>query len=407
MGYVKNVFNTTAITGDFLNSDDSGLTTNIFLTDPRLFGVRVTKDFGAPEGGYGVPEFFSGLFSDADGKKPSVWLELGGDALQEIGTGAPFTPAFVAANPNSAVLKPVSPIGAQRHLPFIFEESARVSFQPEDSDWVFAVAARIGRSQNFTHIEQQTSGVHPAKYVSGVPAGKLLTTARFADTQVHNRESHAILDFSAGKDVGLGLLGPGSSSVLELGVRFAQFESKETFDVRARPAIQTNFATFGSLKFTELAFSNYHATGEAARSFHGAGPSLSWTGSAPVTGDPQSGQATFDWGVNAAMLFGRQKTHAKHMESAVSHPAQLAFATAAPYDQLYQQSHSRDALRFVAVPNLGGFAGLSMRYRNAKVSFGYRGDFFFNAIDGGIDKRHSETLGFFGPFANISIGFGG
>ena len=45
MGYLKNAFNTTAITGDFLNSDDSGLTTNVFLTDPRLFGVRVTKNW--------------------------------------------------------------------------------------------------------------------------------------------------------------------------------------------------------------------------------------------------------------------------------------------------------------------------------------------------------------------------
>ena len=45
LGYLKNVFNTTAITGDFLNSDDTGLTTNVFLTDPRLFGVRVTKNF--------------------------------------------------------------------------------------------------------------------------------------------------------------------------------------------------------------------------------------------------------------------------------------------------------------------------------------------------------------------------
>ena len=45
MGYVKNVFDTTAITGDFLNSDDSGLTTNVFLTDPRLYGVRVTKNW--------------------------------------------------------------------------------------------------------------------------------------------------------------------------------------------------------------------------------------------------------------------------------------------------------------------------------------------------------------------------
>ena len=45
MLYDKNVFNTTAITGDFLNSDDSGLTTNVFLTDPSLIGIRVTKNW--------------------------------------------------------------------------------------------------------------------------------------------------------------------------------------------------------------------------------------------------------------------------------------------------------------------------------------------------------------------------
>ena len=45
MLYDKNVFNTTAITGAFLNSDDSGLTTNIFLTDPKLIGIRVTKNW--------------------------------------------------------------------------------------------------------------------------------------------------------------------------------------------------------------------------------------------------------------------------------------------------------------------------------------------------------------------------
>ncbi len=44
MGYVKNVFDVTAITGAFLNSDDSALTTNVFVTDPRLYGIRVTKN---------------------------------------------------------------------------------------------------------------------------------------------------------------------------------------------------------------------------------------------------------------------------------------------------------------------------------------------------------------------------
>jgi len=45
MLYDKNVFNTTDITGTFLNSDDSGLTTNVFTTDPKLIGIRVTKNW--------------------------------------------------------------------------------------------------------------------------------------------------------------------------------------------------------------------------------------------------------------------------------------------------------------------------------------------------------------------------
>jgi outer membrane receptor protein involved in Fe transport len=43
MAYAKNLFNTSAITGAYLNSDDTALTTNVFVTDPRLYGIRVTK----------------------------------------------------------------------------------------------------------------------------------------------------------------------------------------------------------------------------------------------------------------------------------------------------------------------------------------------------------------------------
>ena len=43
--YVKNAFDETPITGAFLNSDDSGLTTNVFTLDPRLVGVSVRKEF--------------------------------------------------------------------------------------------------------------------------------------------------------------------------------------------------------------------------------------------------------------------------------------------------------------------------------------------------------------------------
>src|SRR5574338_1668037 len=43
MAYVKNVLDKDNITGSFLNSDDTGLTTNVFLNEPRLYGLRVTK----------------------------------------------------------------------------------------------------------------------------------------------------------------------------------------------------------------------------------------------------------------------------------------------------------------------------------------------------------------------------
>lgn len=43
--YVKNVFNDAPITDAFLNSDDSGLTANVFTLDPRIIGFSIRKSF--------------------------------------------------------------------------------------------------------------------------------------------------------------------------------------------------------------------------------------------------------------------------------------------------------------------------------------------------------------------------
>ena len=43
--YVRNLFDSTAITDTFLNSDDSALTTNVFVLDPRVVGLSITKRF--------------------------------------------------------------------------------------------------------------------------------------------------------------------------------------------------------------------------------------------------------------------------------------------------------------------------------------------------------------------------
>jgi iron complex outermembrane recepter protein len=43
--YAKNLLDSDAITGTFLNSDDTGLTTNVFVQDPRIIGLSVRKGF--------------------------------------------------------------------------------------------------------------------------------------------------------------------------------------------------------------------------------------------------------------------------------------------------------------------------------------------------------------------------
>ncbi len=43
--YAKNIFDETPITDAFLNSDSTGMTTNVFVLDPRLIGFSVTKGF--------------------------------------------------------------------------------------------------------------------------------------------------------------------------------------------------------------------------------------------------------------------------------------------------------------------------------------------------------------------------
>jgi iron complex outermembrane receptor protein len=428
MGYVKNVFNVTAITGDFLNSDDSGLTTNVFLTDPRLYGVRVTKHLDEADGFWGSDwngsDFFTDLFSDKDNGKPLIWIELGGQAEHISGQGSVFSPAFLSNFSNSSILQQgTTPTEAQESPLFSFGEEAKISFQPDGSDWVVAASIRYGRSGNKREVDHQTNGVHYYRYNSGhhsAPCTKAecFTEEKFVDTHVHHAESHAIMDFMAGKDVGLGMFGLDGSSVLSGGVRIAQFASHSSVDMRARPDLHWfYFPSAGPNKRFNFGpfFHTYHASENAARKFQGIGPSISWSGSAPVIGDAAQG-FDFDWGANGALLFGKQKSDVQHQQTGLDFPQfyTTSFGGLAPAGGLYTHAihipptaggHVSD--RSVVVPNLGGFAGISYRYANAKISLGYRADFFFGAIDGGIDKTKSETLNMSGPFATISFGIGG
>ena len=225
------------------------------------------------------------------------------------------------------------------------------------------------------------------------------------------------MDFQAGKDVGLGMFGiKDGSSTISLGVRFAQFTSKSNIALKSNPDWHFSYKYFSPfvasiLRATKWGiyqpFHSNAASLTARRSFHGLGPSLSWKASAPFAGNTQDGELSFDWGVNVAALFGRQRTRTHHQSTGRYQTHGTVFSTVHPLittSPAVPVTNTRS--RNVTVPNVGGSVGLSWQLQDFKMSFGYKADFFFGAIDGGIDARKNENRAFYGPYASISIGLG-
>ncbi len=342
-----------------------------------------------------------------DSDRPTVWIELGGQMELMQGLADPITAPFMTAlSPTPAPYHDNIFLNGQKPSRHAFGLEGKLSFQPEDTDLIFSAGIRYGRSHSKRHIHNQTQ-VPPYHLTLGSSHATFTKyAAPFADVKSDNHESHAVLDFSAGKDVGLGLFGRDSSSTLNVGVRFAQFSSRSTLDVHARPELVPfpfSFLPSFPMYFT---WDQYALAGQAERSFRGVGPSLSWMGSAGLLGNHDDGEVSLDWSVNAAVLFGRQKATTSH-HTMQRHEYGAAYTP--QYPVIYQTGTGvvRSRSRSVAVPNLGGSIGFSVKYPNAKVSFGYRADFFFGAMDTGIDVRHTKDVGFTGPFATISVGLGG
>jgi hypothetical protein len=313
------------------------------------------------------------------------------------------------------------------------DESVVLTFEPKGSDWNFSASIRYGRLSNAKHLHQQSNpasftfyskfhGLHYGYYRHGTATKKVpAVTDRFADVEAKNAESHTILDFRAGKDLGIGIFAHNASSILDVGVRFAQFTSRSTARLREDPdwqfktqPITVNISYFNSyygtlntfydkFKHVSQPFHSFAGALQANRSFRGVGPSISWSASEPFAGSSERGTLTFDWGVDASLLFGRQKTKIHHQTTGRYHSGDAGiYNLPITYQRLTTPDRTRS--RGVVVPNVGGFAGFSMKYSNAKVSLGYRGDFFFGAMDTGVDERKTKTVGFYGPFATISIG---
>jgi hypothetical protein len=337
---------------------------------------------------------FGGAAASEDADQPVIWIELGGQ-LNRLDDGQDkIAPPFFTSISNAGF---VSPLTFEKQPSYSIDEDGKISFQPNGSDWVLSASIRYRRSSGKSYHHQQTDEIFPGLRTIN-PTGARF---RYAETTTSNAETHAILDFMAGKDVGLGT---GGTSVLGGGLRFAQFQSKSGLAVYADP----DYARTQGTGLPHKYFHNYSARAQNRTSFTGVGPTLSWDASMPLSGRAQNGQISFDWGLNGAVLFGRQKSVGSHQTKGVLNTGvNIAFLGIYYHTTHYTHGGPRNRSRMVAVPNLGAMAGVSFRYANAKVSLGYRADMFLGAMDGGIDARKSENVGFYGPFANVNIGFGG
>src|SRR5580692_73143 len=147
---------------------------------------------------------------------PPLWIELGGD-IEDITphTNQWMPPAINILSGSGAAIRkdPVFSIGME----------GRISYHLENSDWLVWASARYGRSQRDQSFHTQTN-----QY-----SAKLFARA-YSDTTRHT-ENHMVLDFQAGKDIGMGLFGHTARSVLGAGVRFAQFSANGDDFVSSKP----------------------------------------------------------------------------------------------------------------------------------------------------------------------------
>jgi iron complex outermembrane receptor protein len=383
MAYVKNVTDETALTGAFLNSDDTGLTTNVFLTEPRLYGLRVTKDFTG--GGW------LGEIGRCDNVCP-VTVEIGGGVGRYSAETEAYAPAWLDIYDDAF---PLSQAFQDQDLDWGDMRSVKVAYSPS-ADWRVSAAYRFGKANSDAAKEaayqqvpgsiQQLVGPGYVKYDGYVPSlpNHLRAAAR-------DSEEHEIIDFMVGRSVGFG--------ALSAGLRHGDLHSTSSVVMDGVPN-RIGRADHGPL----TPFDIFTTSLESDRSFQGVGPFAQWDGSLRLRGSDEGGHADLDWTVGGGVLFGQQKTDLEetlwgnHIETA-------GYSTIITpiYDEVVPSHRSED----VTVPTLSLSLGLSYAIDRVKVSTGYSYDRFFDAIDAGYEESQTYDRTIQGPYLKLSLGFGG
>ncbi len=168
--------------------------------------------------------------AQADDKgRPTVWIEGGWHFESVTGEAEAFVPPLDAYAGTTGL--PSLP-AIENELGRTYGAEGSISFQPTTSDWILTVSARYGRSQTTRRVQVLKTIVGPPMmkiiFQSGHFTNLLVTPTldAYAVNYSSNGEAHAIADFQVGKDIGIGLFGHGTDTIISFGARYAQMNAK-------------------------------------------------------------------------------------------------------------------------------------------------------------------------------------
>jgi outer membrane receptor protein involved in Fe transport len=419
MAYVKNVFDKANITGAFLNSDDTGLTTNVFLNEPRLYGLRVTKEWtGGP--------WWTGANPNHTGPYPFT-VEISGQVQHQDAPNQNAAPQSLDNLPAALAIGNIQ----NRRLDWGDGRSIKLSYRPDGAAWFVSGAYRYGRTNSRTtrdhHETQEKTNAcrFPASFYGGLFA-KVFCDPNYLfyghsyyspDALAHNKswsageargqEQHTLVDFEVGRDFGLGAAFGHSS--LSTGIRYGEFRSSSHFAASGVADWNVPDGWLIGQIFPDkyqATHNGYQADLTSTRKFKGAGPMLSWDAATHLLGSNEAGHVDLDWSVTGGVLFGKQTARFVGKDTMASYAGYYG-TWPVPVTQRTDFALPANRSKSATAPVVDLSLGLSYDIQRIKVGAGYRWERYFNVLDTGYAERKATDRTIDGPYFKIAVGFGG